>query len=519
MLCVMPEIKNYNLNCFRVIKSSIPDSYLGIKPHSALQPNGQWQSLGYYCSNKTRTSDVNINFNGTHLKLLTYEQHERCLDNMSDWLEIADDRNVTVGQAGIAFGSLAQDSKYPNAIIGSPYDTSNSTLWVEASEDSNSEIFVRYISDDSDLRGVNFASAYPPTARELKLYSTWLESPTFNLNEDLKILEHYNDKDVMKEVLTEAVQNGPQQLFPLMLMHNKLRTLTQDTALRMYLELKYKDREDILEKLRLIDQKAGWKPYYVHDQDCVARIKAVPNYESLILNEQWDTLRSLVLKVHFANHTLLEEVIAHYNRGPRLSELSLFEEQNTGARLTSKIASDINGILQDPDFFNCTIAEKTTMTILNMLCTRIHFIDPEYANDDTKMCQVIHYLEATERDIQVSLTGRYDSNAYSPALIDLLITRVDALANSTLSVVNTKRLSDLKAGFNLSKAFMESNNHQAHPISEKYANALTYYCCQDIHYEKKREFIPLLQVDYTVVSEEELTSRLSYTNVQRSRYS
>ena len=148
-----------------------------------------------------------------------------------------------------------------------------------------------------------------------------------------------------------------------------------------------------------------------------------------------------------------------------------------------------------------------------MLCTRIHFIDPEYANNAKKMCNVIRYLEATERDIQVSLTNRYNCNAYSPALIDLLITRVDALANSSLGIENIKRLNDVKAGFNHSKAFMQNNNHQAHPMSEKYANTLRYYCCQDIPCEQKREFILLLQINYTVVTKEELTSRLAATQI------
>ncbi len=509
-LKIMPQNNNHNLNCLSVIQSTIPNSHLGIQPCMALQPNGKWHPLGYYSFNKTKASDININFNGALLKLLSYEQHERCLDHTSYWLQIADDRNATIGQSGIDFGSLAQDSKYPNAILESMKDDEISTLWVEASDDSNNEIFVRYISDESDLRGVKFASAYPPTARELRLYSAWLESHAFCAEHDLKLLTDYNSKQTIQAAYSEAVRNDPQQLLPKLLMHTKLRTLVQDTTLRMYLELKYEDRPDILEKLRFIDQNGTWQPYYVHDQDCVTRIKAIPNYKSLILNEQWDGLRTLVLKIHFANHQLLlQDLQTQNNKLSRLSELSVFKEQHTGARLTPQVASDINALLQDPDFFQCTYAEKTAITLLNMLCTRIHFIDPEYANNAAKMRNVIRYLAATERDIQVSLTNRYASDAYSPALIDLLITRVDALANSPLGIENTECLQAIKDGFNHSKALMQRNNHQSHPMSEKYANTLAYYCCQDIPCEQKREYILYLQINYAIVSEIELSQRLT----------
>ena len=149
-----------------------------------------------------------------------------------------------------------------------------------------------------------------------------------------------------------------------------------------------------------------------------------------------------------------------------------------------------------------------------MLCTRIHFIDPEYANNAAKMRNVIRYLAATERDIQVSLTNRYASDAYSPALIDLLITRVDALANSQLSIENTECLQAIKDGFNHSKALMQRNNHQSHPMSEKYANTLAYYCCQDIPCKQKREYILYLQINYTIVSENELSQRLTVREQQ-----
>ena len=127
------------------------------------------------------------------------------------------------------------------------------------------------------------------------------------------------------------------------------------------------------------------------------------------------------------------------------------------------------------------------------------------------MQKVIQYLQETERDISVSLTNRHANDAYSPALIDLLITRVDALASSTLGMENKERLQAIKDGFNNSKALMQSNNHQAHPMSQKFTNSLAYYCCQDVPYKEKREAILRHQFNYEVVSKVELLERLSAT--------
>ena len=516
-----------------IIESSVGG--LGLKPLHSIQHDNTWHVMGHYCRTphlypETTCKDIYKSPQQTHITVLdnhgtqlgpicmvTHPQRTRMLES-GDICQIANTRQVSAGDSSNHFGSMAQDSRFANALIewapfGQVTSPASAKLLVQHNTDSAAEIFVRYINDDKDNTSMQFSRSYPPSDREIRLFCEWIESSAFTFSEDLKPYEKYSSNP-LQPFIRRASNASPlhsqsvfNSLYTAILVHSRVRVLVQDTIFRLYLENLYKDNKDILEKLTKLDKNTIWQPYYIHDKKYVDRLRSLPNFTNLLTQKSWSTIRKKTIQIRFVVQDNLagqlkqhiQTIENHPDLNPREKSfaLNLFKKRPcyTAHESAKKIKENLS---QAEGFFAGSYEEISTIMNINNIISRLSILDPYYSTSDSNIDKMIHYICALRDDIHASLANRYQYDAYSPKLIDILSFKIRRILENLDNKRKTMQLNLLLQGLQKTKEKMHEKNYKTHPICQKIYDAIALQCLYD--YESSHIIFSSLVLESTPIS-------------------
>ena len=338
--------KSNHMLGFKVIKSTLGGNYnLGVTCNSQeVTSRSLWQIVGFYTS-RAPLSIEQFTVMGPSfepVELLPYEWAQRT-KILPDKILLPSSLKVQAGQIGIDLGFMCNESLWPNALFAPKLHTGNkkgadsSNIFVYASADKipEEEIFVSYSGVfEKNTKHNNLMLSRFPSTREIDYYIEWLESGLFHFDSGgilepfLNMTKVLSDDEklanTMKNAKTKDEKESIIQLYlNMQLKYVRVKNLLTCTWLNLYLHKYFHrlKRTDILETLSRLHglNLQPWESCLKADQAAISRLKALPSYSKLISEKRFSELNNQIFSIcsaykNFQASSLCNDVIFNLNK-------------------------------------------------------------------------------------------------------------------------------------------------------------------------------------------------------------